>query len=237
MDSVEEVVLGAFKALNIQRYFILCSSAKDYKILHINMHLFIHIVIPGTSSSKLLILLTGSRGCSGGRGRSESIPGNIGRMLSMTSLFLWYYTVHCWIGADTTEVLTKTNDHFFKLNFWIFSVNIPVVFMVPLKYKDFKEWAAVYLVPLWEDSIDFNALMKNKPFIFSHLFHYLFVRDDLTNTSIAGWKGYKTKTSFWSPLVNFIVGKPNAVEGQQSLFKQQTVDILTAVALIPAPKF
>lgn len=52
----------------------------------------------------------------------------------------------------------------------------------------------------WEgtDRTGFHALMRDEPVIFSHLFHYLFVRDDLTNTSIVSWKGYNTTQSLWT---------------------------------------
>lgn len=92
-----------------------------------------------------------------------------------------------------------------------FPFKSPIVFMVPVKCKTSWNKLCVFgatdvvlekclLLLMWEgtDSIGFHALMKDEPFIFSHLFHYLFVGDDLTNTSIAGWKGYNTTTSFWT---------------------------------------
>lgn len=44
------------------------------------------------------------------------------------------------------------------------------------------------------DGLRFHALMKDEPFIFSNLFHYLFVRGGSGNTSIASWRGCGTGT-------------------------------------------
>lgn len=44
------------------------------------------------------------------------------------------------------------------------------------------------------DGLRFHALMKDEPFIFSNLFHYLFVRGDSGNTPTASWRACGTET-------------------------------------------